>query len=46
MVQVAVRGLMIVNEIDKTLLDEIDVSDFKESEAYNIRKNGKSIKGK
>ena len=46
MVQVAVRGLMIVNEIDKTLLDEIDVSDFKESEAYNIRKNGKSIKRK
>ena len=44
MVQVAVRGLMIVNEIVKTLLDEIDVSDFKESEAYNIRKNGKSIK--
>lgn len=46
MVQIAVRGLMIVNEIDKTLLDEIDVSDFKESEAYNIRKNGKSIKRK
>ena len=32
-----------MNEKDKTLLDEIDTSTFKENEAVNVRKNGKAV---